>query len=58
VMALLREAIGPVPAAAVDAVWPDAPQLSRCVAALVADGLMIRVASGSVDEPPMYRLPG
>ena len=57
VMALLREAIGPVPAAAVDAVWSDARQLARCVDALVADGLVVRDPTPSPDTPPTYRLP-
>ncbi|WP_246036544.1 A/G-specific adenine glycosylase [Cellulomonas telluris] len=57
VMALLREALGPARASAVDAVWPDAPQLARCLDALVADGLVVRVEPASVDDPPTYRLP-
>ena len=57
VMALLRDALGPVPAAAVDAVWPDARQLARCVDALVADGLVTRDPAASDDDPPTYRLP-
>ena len=60
VMALLRDAPGPVPRPAVDAVWPDAAQLSRCLDGLVADGLV------ACDDPPgddpdpssrTYRLP-
>ena len=58
VMSLLREAIGPVPAAAVDAVWPDARQLSRCVDSLVGDGLIVREEPASDDDAPAYRLPG
>lgn len=57
VMALLRDALGPVPAAAVDAVWPDARQLARCVDGLVADGLVTRDPAASDDDPPTYRLP-
>ena len=57
VMALLRDALGPVPAAAVDAVWPDARQLARCVDGLLADGLLTRVPGASDDDPPTYRLP-
>ncbi|WP_456846226.1 A/G-specific adenine glycosylase [Cellulomonas sp. P5_C6] len=57
VMALLREALGPVPAAAVDAAWPDARQLARCVDSLVADGLVTRVPAVSDEDPPSYRLP-
>ncbi len=63
VMALLREAPGPVPADAVTAVWPDGRQLTRCVEALVADGLVVPLAAtghpvGPDDEPAAYRLPG
>ncbi|MBN9374821.1 MAG: A/G-specific adenine glycosylase, partial [Cellulomonas sp.] len=62
VMALLRGAIGPVPADAVAAVWPDARQLTRCVEALVADGLVVPLTvtgatAGPDDEPASYRLP-
>ncbi|WP_197029954.1 A/G-specific adenine glycosylase [Cellulomonas sp. URHE0023] len=57
VMALLREAIAPVPAAALDAVWPDTHQLSRCVDSLLADGLIARDAPVSDDDPPTFRLP-
>jgi A/G-specific adenine glycosylase len=57
VMALLREALGPVPDDAVDAVWPDAPQLARCVDGLVADGLVAREPGAGPDDPVTYRLP-
>ena len=57
VMALLREALGPVPAAAVDAVWTDARQLARCVDGLLTDGLITRDPAPSDDDPPTYRLP-
>lgn len=57
VMALLRDAIGPVPQDAVDAVWPDAVQRERCVDALVADGLIVRVPGRDDDAPSTYRLP-
>jgi A/G-specific adenine glycosylase len=62
VMALLREGIGPVPAEAVAAVWPDAHQLTRCVEALVADGLVVPLNETGAkacadDEPAAYRLP-
>jgi A/G-specific adenine glycosylase len=53
IMALLREAPGPVPADAVDAVWPDTPQRERCLDGLVADGLVTRDDT----DPPAYRLP-
>ncbi|MFI2754788.1 A/G-specific adenine glycosylase [Cellulomonas sp. P22] len=57
VMALLREALEPVPAHALDAVWPDRTQRERCVAGLLADGLVVRVPGPSDDDPPTYRLP-
>jgi A/G-specific adenine glycosylase len=38
-LAVLRGAPGPVPAARLDAAWPDAPQRARALAGLVADGL-------------------
>ncbi|SDD85454.1 A/G-specific DNA-adenine glycosylase [Sanguibacter gelidistatuariae] len=40
VMGALRAAHGPVPSAVIDLVWPDATQLSRCIAGLVEDGLI------------------
>ncbi|GAA3793657.1 adenine glycosylase [Cellulomonas soli] len=57
VMALLREALGPVPSEAVEAVWPQAGQLSRCVDGLIADGLLVRVPGAGPDEPVSYVLP-
>ncbi len=58
VMALLRAAPGPVPAEAVAAAWPDRRQLSRCVEALVADGLVVPLApAGIAAGPAAYRLP-
>ena len=51
-LAVLREAAGPVPAARFDVVWPDPAQRARALAALVADGL----ATALADE--MYALPG
>jgi A/G-specific adenine glycosylase len=52
IMAVLRESDGPVHPSRIDAVWPDAAQRERCVAALVADGLA-RVETGG-----MLALPG
>jgi A/G-specific adenine glycosylase len=46
-----------VPDDAVDAVWPDAPQLARCVDGLVADGLVAREPGAGPDDPVTYRLP-
>ncbi len=39
-MAVLRDAPGPVPKAALDAVWPDPTQRERALDGLVADGLV------------------
>jgi A/G-specific adenine glycosylase len=39
-LAVLRQALGPVPRARLDAVWPDAPQRERALAGLVDDGLI------------------
>ncbi|SFK15247.1 A/G-specific DNA-adenine glycosylase [Cellulomonas sp. KH9] len=60
VMALLREALAPVPHDVLAAVWPDAGQLARCVDALVADGLVTRDPAPGDDPDPAaatYRLP-
>lgn len=57
VMALLREAIGPVPAETMAAVWPDAAQLERCLDALETDGL-ISLVPPTTDDAAAYRLPG
>jgi A/G-specific adenine glycosylase len=38
-LAVLRDSSGPVPAAHLDAAWPDAPQRTRALASLLADGL-------------------
>jgi A/G-specific adenine glycosylase len=40
-LAVLRDAPGPVPAAALDAVWADDQQRSRALAGLLADGLVV-----------------
>lgn len=61
IMALLREALEPAPASAVAAVWPDDAQRDRCLAGLLADGLVERVGVERVadgdDAGPRYRLP-
>jgi A/G-specific adenine glycosylase len=51
-LAVLRDAVDVVPAAALDAVWPDAVQRARALDGLVADGL-VEPLPGS-----RYRLPG
>ena len=38
-LAILRDSDGPVPAARLDAAWPDAAQRSRALASLITDGL-------------------
>jgi A/G-specific adenine glycosylase len=38
-LAILRDSDGPVPAAHLDAAWPDATQRSRALASLITDGL-------------------
>ena len=50
VMAVLRDAPGPVPRTVVAGVWADAAQLDRCVASLVEDGLVEQ-------DGEAYRLP-
>jgi A/G-specific adenine glycosylase len=50
-LAVLREAAGPVPAARFDVVWPDPAQRARALNALVADGLAAALAN------EMYALP-
>jgi A/G-specific adenine glycosylase len=50
-MAIAREATGPVSTRALDLAWPDAVQRERCLSSLVGDGLLVR--SGA-----RYALPG
>ena len=51
IMAVLRDADGPVHQSRIDAVWPDDTQRNRCLAGLVTDRLV--VAAG----PSAYALP-
>jgi A/G-specific adenine glycosylase len=51
-LAVLRHAEGPVPAAALDAVWPDPTQRARALASLLADGLAETLPGDT------YALPG
>src|SRR6266545_4856453 len=44
-LAVLRDATGPVPAARLDLIWPDAAQRTRALAGLVDDGL-VRALTG------------
>jgi len=50
-LAVLRAANGPVPAAALDGAWPDPDQRGRALAALIADGLAARRADGAIGLP-------
>jgi len=50
-LAVLRESDGPVPAARLDAAWPDAGQRARSLASLVADGLAEPLPGGSYALP-------
>jgi A/G-specific adenine glycosylase len=51
-LGVLRDAAGPVPAARLEAAWPDRTQRARALGALVADGLAAPL------EHQMYALPG
>jgi A/G-specific adenine glycosylase len=50
-LAVLRDADGPVPAAHLDAAWPHARQRDRALASLVADGLAEALPSGTFTLP-------
>jgi A/G-specific adenine glycosylase len=50
-MALAREAAGPVGVTAVERAWPESDQRARCLDSLLSDGLLVRVGAG-------YALPG
>jgi A/G-specific adenine glycosylase len=50
-LALLRDAEGAVPQERFDRAWDDKPQRDRCLASLLADGLLVQVPEG-------YALPG
>ncbi|MBE7325518.1 A/G-specific adenine glycosylase [Nocardioides sp. Y6] len=51
IMAVLRDAEGPVHAADVVAAWPESTQRERCLESLVADGLVARVGDESYALP-------
>lgn len=51
-LAVLRQAHGPVPKGALDVVWDDAPQRERALDGLISDGLAEVLDDGT------YRLPG
>jgi len=50
-MAVLRESDGAVHGSRLEAAWPDSAQRTRCLAALVEDGLAVRVGPDTVALP-------
>ncbi len=50
-LAVLRDADGPVPVSALEGAWDAAPQRERCLDTLVADGLAVRPTPGTVALP-------
>lgn len=50
-LAVLREAAGPVPASRLDAAWPDPRQRAESLASLVADGLAQPLPGGRYSLP-------
>lgn len=52
IMALVREADGPVRAARLTDVWHDTGQRDRCLASLLDDGLLVAVAGGAAFALP------
>ncbi|WP_330331126.1 A/G-specific adenine glycosylase [Streptomyces sp. NBC_00536] len=57
-LAVLREAVGPVPRAALDAVWDEPVQRARALDGLVADGLVEPLTDGEGGVlATAYRLP-
>jgi A/G-specific adenine glycosylase len=50
-MAVLRDAPGPVPAAALDAVWADAVRRGRALSGLLEDGLVVALDDGDFALP-------
>ena len=50
-LAVLRDADGPVPASRLDAVWPVPVQRARALDGLVADGLVDAVGEGHFALP-------
>jgi A/G-specific adenine glycosylase len=51
ILALARETEGSVPLGRIESVWPTAEQRERCLAGLLADGLLVEVGSGSYALP-------
>lgn len=50
-LALLRQADGPLPAAVLDSAWPDPEQRTRALTTLVADGLAVPLAGDRYSLP-------
>ena len=50
-LSVLRDAAGPVQAADLNVAWSDAEQRGRALAALIADGLVIRLGDSSLALP-------
>jgi A/G-specific adenine glycosylase len=50
-LAVLRDATGPVPASRLDAVWPAELQRARALDGLVADGLVDALPDGQYALP-------
>ena len=51
IMAVLRDAEGPVHLSSVEAVWPDATQRDRCLTSLVDDGLLVAAGPSAFSLP-------
>ena len=51
IMAVLREADGPVERREVDAVWPDEAQRARALLSLLSDGLAVEYGEGRIGLP-------
>jgi A/G-specific adenine glycosylase len=50
-LAVLRASAGPIPVTALDACWPDPLQRADMLAALISDGLAVRLGAGQVALP-------
>ncbi|HEY6278750.1 MAG TPA: hypothetical protein VIX86_20755, partial [Streptosporangiaceae bacterium] len=57
-LAVLRDADGPVPAAVIDAAWPEPAQRARALASLITDGLAQEHPSGGYTLPGASPSPG
>jgi A/G-specific adenine glycosylase len=57
-LAVLRDADGPVPAAVLDAAWDQPVQRARALDGLVADGLVDPLPDGRLALPTRAARPG